>query len=98
MFAALCFLDYFYVPCWYDFLTTFRSAVLSLLRVCQSSSVAHFGSKCSSFCKMNVGTSQRTACASIGFLEYSSVMISNMLWERTRGLIMPNRPNRDLFV
>ena len=43
---------------------------------------AHFGIKCSSFCKVNVGTSMRSACTSLGFSDYSSVFLSNKLLER----------------
>ena len=39
--------------------------------------------KCSSFCKMNVGTSRRIPCASIGYLPYPSVREANKLLERT---------------
>ena len=43
---------------------------------------AHFGIKCSSFCKVNIGTSMRSACTSLGFTEYVSVWSSNKLLER----------------
>ncbi len=45
----------------------------------------HFGIKCSSFCKVNVGTSMRSACTSLGFMCYQSVSISNKLLERHLG-------------
>ena len=44
---------------------------------------AHFGIKCSSFCKVNVGTSQRSACTSLGQVLHPSVRLSNKLLERT---------------
>ena len=43
---------------------------------------AHFGMKCSSFCKVNVGTSARSPCSALGFEEYPSVQLGNMLLER----------------
>jgi hypothetical protein len=43
---------------------------------------SHFGIKCSSFCKVNIGTSMRSACSSMGFASYDSVSMSNKLLER----------------
>ena len=40
--------------------------------------------KCSSLCRMNIGTSQRGPCCSLGFHEYPSVLLSNKLLERSR--------------
>ena len=34
---------------------------------------------------MNVGTSRRSACSSIGYTDYDSVQQGNVLLERTRG-------------
>ena len=48
----------------------------------------HFGIKCSSFCKVNIGTSMRSACASLGFTTYNSVSISNKLLERNQGYLL----------
>ena len=59
-----------------------RLAALCLLRARLGNFAAHFAIKCSSFCKMNVGTSRRSACASIGYDQYESVFSSNRLLER----------------
>lgn len=42
----------------------------------------HLGLKCASFSKMNVGTSSRAACASLGFESFCSVLMGNQLLER----------------
>ena len=60
-----------------------RLAVLALLQCIEGDFSCHFGIKCSSFCKMNVGTSCRSACSSIGHLAYASVQLGNVLLERT---------------
>ena len=59
-----------------------RLATLFLLRAMVDNFGMHLGMKCSSFCKMNVGTSQRAPCASIGYEEYGSVVLGNQLLER----------------
>ena len=56
-----------------------RLAALCLLRARLGNFAAHFAIKCSSFCKMNVGTSRRSACASIGYDQYESVLSSDRL-------------------
>lgn len=48
----------------------------------------HFGIKCSSFCKVNIGTSMRSACTSLGFALYNSVSTSNKLLERNLGYLL----------
>ena len=48
----------------------------------------HFGIKCSSFCKVNIGTSMRSACTSLGFTVYDSVSTSNKLLERNLGYLL----------
>lgn len=60
-----------------------RLAVLGLLRCVAHDFACHFGIKCSSFSKMNVGTSRRSACDALGYLEYMSVQLGNILCERT---------------
>lgn len=60
-----------------------RLAILALLRCVERDFACHFGIKCSSFCRVNTGTSQRSACGSLGFMEYASVMLGNILLERT---------------
>ena len=60
-----------------------RLAILCLLRCRIGDFAAHFAIKCSSLCQMNAGTSKRGACCSIGYTEYLSVQISNILVERT---------------
>ena len=59
-----------------------RLTILALLR-CTKSFASHFGIKCSSFSKVNVGTSRRSACDALGFSEYLSVQQGNILLERT---------------
>ncbi|CAL1139816.1 unnamed protein product, partial [Cladocopium goreaui] len=53
-----------------------------MLKGIMNNFAAHFGIKCSSFCKVNVGTSMRSACTSLGFSDYSSVFLSNKLLGR----------------
>lgn len=60
-----------------------RLAILCLLRARANAFAAHFALKCSSFCRMNVGTSRRAPCCSTGYEEYASVTASNRLLERT---------------
>ena len=60
-----------------------RLATLFLLRAVVNNFGCHLGLKCSSMCKMNVGTSRRSACASIGYEPYPSVSLGNLLLERT---------------
>lgn len=60
-----------------------RLACLAMLRCIQDNFASHFGIKCASFSKMNVGTSRRSACSAIGFVEYESVKLANTLLERT---------------
>ena len=57
-------------------------AIIHLLKLAVPGS-AHFGIKCSSFCGMNKGTSRRSACSSVGYVERASVAYSNKLLERT---------------
>lgn len=59
-----------------------RLAILFLLRADPNGFASHFGVKCSSFSKMNVGTSQRSACAPVGHTPYKSVALANKLLER----------------
>ena len=60
-----------------------RLAILGLLRCTQDDFASHFGIKCSSFSKMNVGTSRRSACDALGNFQYLSVQLGNALLERT---------------
>ena len=60
-----------------------RLALLSCLRAVAGNFGAHVGIKCSSFCKMNIVTSMRSACATIGHALFESVSLSNALLERT---------------
>ena len=62
-----------------------RLAVVVLLKTTWQNFGVHFGLKCSSMCKVNVGTSGRSACSSEGYDRYPSVMLSNMLLERILG-------------
>ncbi|CAL1154504.1 unnamed protein product [Cladocopium goreaui] len=63
-------------------------AVVALLRAKIGNSPAHFAMKCSSLCRMNIGTSRRGPCCSLGFHEYPSVLLSNKLLERTCCLVL----------
>lgn len=60
-----------------------RLCILMMLRGVRNAFGAHFGIKCSSFCRVNVGTSMRSACTALGFSNYESVRLSNKLLERT---------------
>ena len=62
-----------------------RLACLCLLRAKPADFIALYAIKCSSFSKMNRGTSRRTECASLGFGDYPSVAEANQLLERTQG-------------
>ena len=63
-----------------------RLAILCILRAVAGDFAAHFGIKCASFSKMNVGTSLRSACATLGCTAFKSVHESNRLLERTADL------------
>lgn len=60
-----------------------RLATLFMLRGIPDDFGSHFGLKCSSFTKMNVGTSCRSAATPIGFEGYKSVVVGNTLLERS---------------
>ena len=60
-----------------------RLVILCILRGKQDDFACHFGIKCSSFSKMNVGTSMRSPHASMGYGAYPSVSNANTLLERT---------------
>ena len=64
-----------------------RLALLCVLRGVPHDMAVHVGLKCSSLCKMNQGTSMRSACASIGYFYFKSVWESNLLTERTLSYI-----------
>lgn len=64
---------------------TLRLAIVVLLKTTWQNFGVHFGLKCSSMCKVNVGTSGRSACSSEGHDNYPSVLLSNMLLERILG-------------
>ncbi|CAL1170825.1 unnamed protein product [Cladocopium goreaui] len=66
----------------------FALATLWLLRAVEDNFALHLGLKCSSFSKMNVGTSSRSACTSIGWEKFASVLIGNCLLERSCLLIL----------
>ena len=59
-----------------------RLAIITLMKCYMDEFACHYGIKCSSFCKVNVGTSMRAACASLGHILYESVHTSNKLLER----------------
>ena len=60
-----------------------RLSIAMMLRGIANAFGCHFGIKCSSFCRVNVGTSMRSACTSVGYCSYESVRLSNKLLERT---------------
>ncbi|CAK9098892.1 unnamed protein product [Durusdinium trenchii] len=66
----------------------FALATVVLLKTVFEDFACHFGLKCSSLCKVNVGTSMRSACSSEGFDGHASVKMSNMLLERTAALVL----------
>ena len=47
--------------------------------------MATYAIKCSSFSKMNRGTSRRAECCAIGWTAYPSVQVANTLLERPDG-------------
>lgn len=59
-----------------------RLAILWVLRGLPDDFGIHLGLKCASFSKMNVGTSSRAPCASLGFESFCSVLMGNQLLER----------------
>ena len=61
-----------------------RLGVLVMLKTVINNFAAHFGIKCSSLCRVNKGTSMRSACSSEGYVGHVSVLISNKLLDRTR--------------
>ena len=63
-----------------------RLAVVFLLR-CREKFFALFAIKCSSFSKMNRGTSKRSECSSTGYEPYKSVQEANQLLERRAALM-----------
>ena len=75
-----------------------RLACLAMLRCIQDNFASHFGIKCASFSKMNVGTSRRSACSAIGYIAYESVRLANTLLERTGNQIStPKKYNPDFL-
>ena len=58
-------------------------AIYSILCGAPTDFLAWFGIKCSSFCKMNIGTSMRSPFASIGCYDHPSVKMANAMLERT---------------
>jgi hypothetical protein len=74
-----------------------RLAVVCLLRARLGDFSAHFALKCSSLCTMNVGTSKRSPCCSVGFPEYPSVFMSNKLTERRWAYSVTTCFERNIF-
>ena len=60
-----------------------RLAIIFLLNCQQDKFAAWYAIKCSSFTSINRGTSQRSACSSLGDSSKPSVRSSNLLLERT---------------
>ena len=60
-----------------------RLAILCMLSTKIDDFACHFGLQCSSFCKMNIGTSVRSPSGSLGYELYRSVALANKLLERT---------------
>ncbi|CAE7276232.1 unnamed protein product [Symbiodinium sp. CCMP2592] len=65
----------------------FLLACYFILRGCPDNFFAMFAVMCSSFTKMNAGTSKRSKCSSMGFDAFPSVSYSNKLLERSVLLI-----------
>jgi len=59
-----------------------------MLKTVINNFAAHFGIKCSSLCRVNKGTSMRSACSSEGYVGHVSVLISNKLLDRTCALVL----------
>ena len=70
------------IPLSAGLLTSIRLAALVMMKGAMNAFACHFGIKCSSLCKVNIGTSMRSACTSIGCLLHASVRTSNKLLER----------------
>lgn len=60
-----------------------RLAILCMLSTKIDDFACHFGLKCSSFCKMNIGTNVRSPSGSLGYELHRSVALANKLLERT---------------
>ena len=67
------------IPLSAGLLTSIRLAALVMMKGVMNAFACHFGIKCSSLCKVNIGT---CACTSIGCLLHASVRKSNKLLER----------------
>ncbi|CAL1151357.1 unnamed protein product [Cladocopium goreaui] len=63
-------------------------AVIVLLKGLHDDFASHYGMKCSSLCKVNVVTSMRSACSSLGYTGHPSVMLTNKLLERMCALVL----------
>lgn len=74
-----------YVPSLFWCLPHPRFAIMCILRGDPSGFLTHFGLKCSSWCSVNVGTSGRSACCSVGNVEYPSVLYANKMASRYLG-------------
>ena len=59
--------------------------MIVMLKTYHDDFAVHFGMKCSSLCKVNVGTSMRSACSSIGYVGHASVSMTNKVLERILG-------------
>ena len=64
-----------------------RLAVACILKCRRGRFLAMFAIKCASWTSINSGTSKRSACSSVGHVEYASVQESNSLLERILGYI-----------
>ena len=71
-----------YRPLYIQVFLLLRLACYFLLKGKPNNFFVVYGLKCSSFSKMNKGTSKRTECASLGFTDYPSVRLGNQLLER----------------
>ena len=62
--------------------SSLRLGIIVMLKAMEGAFASHFAIKCSSFCRVNVGTSMRSACCAFGCFAYSSVHEANKLLER----------------
>lgn len=62
--------------------SSLRLGIIVMLKAMVGAFACHFAIKCSSFCRVNVGTSMRSACCAFGCVAYSSVHEANKLLER----------------
>lgn len=73
-------------------------AIIFILKGKMEGFVAWYGIKCSSWTQVNVGTSSRSACASLGDCSKMSVLEANKMLERTGVISRGMRVSLQKFV